>query len=285
MPSPIWKNKTHKGEKNMYSKMVVIFVDLLGTKNNKRFEDKFLIHRLFHGEARTNEQRNLNHVIYDRKVYSFSDCAYFFYFYKDGIEDNRKDDMQLINIAMSNTSISLLKILNAGYLVRGGITFGDAYFDELGFFGPAVEEAYGLECSYADVPMIALSPELGKKFYDWEESQTDMEAVNLMMTSRPMLVEKENEKYFLNIFYQLEAFSPVLALEDGYVEINQIKRNLYNVILRDKEKYKDTQVSHEKRKATIYEKLDWFEKYLPTKHNRLKPELASGAYSAVVTGD
>lgn len=269
----------------MYSKMVVIFVDLLGTKNNKRFEDKFLIHRLFHGEARTNEQRNLNHVIYDRKVYSFSDCAYFFYFYKDGIEDKRKDDMQLINIAMSNTSISLLKILNAGYLVRGGITFGDAYFDELGFFGPAVEEAYGLECSYADVPMIALSPELGKKFYDWEEFQTSMELVNLMMTSRSMLVEREDEKYFLNIFYQLEAFSSGLALEDRYVEINQIKRNLYNVILRDKEKYKDTQVSHEKSKATIYEKLDWFEKYLQTKHNRLKPELASGAYSAVVTGD
>ena len=39
----------------MYRKMVVIFVDLLGTKNNKRFEDKFFIHRLFHGEARTNE--------------------------------------------------------------------------------------------------------------------------------------------------------------------------------------------------------------------------------------
>ena len=269
----------------MYRKMVVIFVDLLGTKNNKRFEDKFLIHRLFHGEARTNEQRNLNHVIYDRKVYSFSDCAYFFYFYKDGIEDSRKDDMKLIQIAMYNTSLSLLKILNAGYLVRGGITFGDAYFDELGFFGPAVEEAYGLESSYADVPMVALSPQLGKIFYDWEESQTSMELVNYLMTSRPMLVEKENEKYFLNIFYQLEFSSPEFAFEDGYVEINDIKMNLYNVILRDKEKYKDKQVSNDKRKATIYEKLDWFEKYLQTKHNRLKSETVSGAYGGIVIGD
>lgn len=269
----------------MYSKMVVIFVDLLGTKNNKRFEDKYLIHRLFHGEAKTNEQRNLNHVIYDRKVYSFSDCAYFFYFYKDGIEDSRKDDMKLIQIAMSNTTVSLLRILNAGYLVRGGITFGEAYFDELGFFGPAVEEAYGLESSYADVPMVALSPQLGKKFYDWEESETSMEMVNLMMTSRPMLVEKENEKYFLNIFYQLETFSPVLVLEEDYVELNQIKSNLYNVISRDKEKYKDKQVSQEKRKASIYEKLDWFEKYLNTKHNRMKLDLVSGAYSGIVTGD
>ncbi len=285
MISPTGKLIFITEDKNMYRKMVVIFVDLLGTKNNKRFEDKFLIHRLFHGEAKTNEQRNLDHVIYDRKVYSFSDCAYFFYYYKDGIEEHRKDDMKLIQIAMSNTAISLLRILNAGYLVRGGITFGDAYFDELGFFGPAVEEAYGLESSYADVPMIALSPQLGKKFYEWEEAETSMEIVNLLMTSRPMLVEKESNKYFLNIFYQLEAFSTELVLENDRVELDEIKRNIYRVISRDKEKYKDKQAAKEERKATIYEKLDWFEKYLQTKHNRMNLDIISGAYSGVVTGD
>lgn len=283
--SPIEKLIFITEEKNMYRKMVVVFVDLLGTKNNKRFEDKLLIHRLFHGEAKINEQRNLDHVIYDRKVYSFSDCAYFFYYYKDGIEEYRKDDMKLIQIAMYNTTISLLRILNAGYLLRGGITFGDAYFDELGFFGPAVEEAYVLESSYADVPMIALSPQLGKEFYEWGESETSMEIVNFPMTSRPMLVEKESDKYFLNIFYQLEAFSPVLDLEDECVELDEIKRNIYRVILRDKEKYKDKQVAKEKRKATIYEKLDWFEKYLQTKHNRMNLDIVSGTYSGVVTGD
>ena len=128
-----------------YQKMAVIFIDLLGTKNNKNFEDKFLIHRIFHGEALANEKRNMQHVIYERKVYSFSDCAYIFYYYKPGIEEHRKNDMNLVYIAMYNTSLSLLRIMNAGYLVRGGIAFGDAYFDELGFFGPAVEEAYGLE--------------------------------------------------------------------------------------------------------------------------------------------
>ena len=269
----------------MYRKMVVIFVDLLGTKNNKRFEDKFLIHRLFHEEAKINEQRNLDHVIYDRKVYSFSDCAYFFYYYKDGVEEHRKNDMKLIQTAMSNTSISLLRILNAGYLIRGGITFGDAYFDELGFFGPAVEEAYRLESSYADVPMIALSPQLGKKFYEWEESATSIEIVNLLMTSRPMLVENENDKYFLNIFYNLETFSSVLELENDCVELEKLKRNIYSVILRDKEKYKDTQATKEERKSTIYEKLDCFEKYLQTKHNRMNLDIISGAYSGVVTGD
>lgn len=258
-------------------KTVVIFAKLLGEQNNAKFEEKNLIHKLFHEEAKINEQRNLDHVIYDRKVYSFSNCVYFLYHYKEGIAEDRKDDMKLLQIAMYNTSISLIRILNAGYLLRGGITFGDAHFDELGFFGPAVEEAYELESSYADVPMIALSPQLGKRFYGWEKSETRMEIVNFLMTSRPMLVERENEKYFLNIFYQLEAFSPVLYLENERVEFDEIKRNIYHVILRDKEKYEDKQqVTRENRKATIYEKLDWFEKYLQTKHNRMNLDIISG---------
>lgn len=264
-----------------YRKMVVIFVDLLGTKNNVEFNDKFFIHRLFHEEVRMNEKRNQNHVIYDRKVYSFSDCAYFFYYYKEGIEDSRKDDMRLLQIAMYNTSISLLRILNSGYLVRGGIAFGDAYFDELGFFGPAVEEAYMLESNYADVPMLAMNPSLGKLFYEWEESVTDMHVCDFLMTSRPLLVEKDKDKYFLNIFYQLES-APQLRLEKESVNINDIKQTLQNVILRDKEKYKNRHVEVGRKRATIYEKLDWFEKYLLTKHCRLRQDVVEGAFCGVM---
>lgn len=253
-----------------YKDMVVIFVDLLGTQNNSRFEDKLFIHEVFHSEAKENEKRNLEHVIYDRKVYSFSDCAYFFYFYKDEIEESRKDKMKLINIAMSNTSISLLRFLNAGYLVRGGITFGEAYFDELGFFGPAVEEAFRLESKYAKVPIVALDPKLGEEFSVWELSETSMELVNLLMTSRPMLVEKGiveeeddyTEKYFLNIFYQLEGFSQSLSLETEDVELPIIKQRLFEIIISDKIKYIDND--------NVYSKLVWMENYLKTKHNRLR---------------
>lgn len=267
-----------------YEKMVVIFVDLLGTQNNKEFDDKFFIHRLFHSEVKANENRKHEHVIYDRKVYSFSDCAYFFYYYKEGIDDSRKDDMKLIQIAMYNTSISLLRILNAGYLIRGGIAFGDAYFDELGFFGPAVEEAYSLESHYADIPIIAMNPELGSIFFKWEESMTDHNIVNLLMTSRPMLVEKDREKYFLNLFFSLE-MTPYLQLEEDEININGIKNTLSMTISRDKQKYKLPPNSTTQNKSTIYEKLDWFEKYLSTKHNRLLPEIATGAFSTIVSGD
>ncbi|MFK5710516.1 hypothetical protein [Lysinibacillus boronitolerans] len=260
-----------------YKDMVVIFVDLLGTQNNSRFEDKLFIHQVFHSEARENESRNLNHVIYDRKVYSFSDCAYFFYFYKDGVEDSRKDYMKLIQIAMYNTTLSLLRILNAGYLVRGGVTFGKAYFDELGFFGPAVEDAYRLESKYAKVPIVALDSKLGEEFSVWELSQTSMDIVDLLMTSRPMLVEKDmvEEKYFLNIFYQLEAFNPSIFLETEEVDIRIIKQRLLEIIARDKVKYKE--------KNEVYSKLVWMEKYLTTKHNRLRQEMYGGGFSTIVS--
>lgn len=47
MISPTGKLIFITEDKNMYRKMVVIFVDLLGTKNNKRFEDKFLFTDFF----------------------------------------------------------------------------------------------------------------------------------------------------------------------------------------------------------------------------------------------
>lgn len=258
-----------------YKDMVVIFVDLLGTKNNLKFEDKLFIHQVFHSEARQNESRNLSHVAYDRKVYSFSDCAYFFYYYKEGIEDSRKDNMKLIQIAMYNTSLSLLRIINSGYLVRGGVTFGKAYFDELGFFGPAVEEAYWLESKYAKVPIVALDPKLGEKFTAWELSETSMDFVRLLMTSRPMLVENDEGKYFLNLFYQLEAFSPSIFLETEEVDIDLTKQKLLEIITRNKVKYKE--------KNEVYTKLIWMEEYLRTKHNRLRKDIVGDSLSGIVS--
>ncbi|HFD2038359.1 hypothetical protein [Clostridium perfringens] len=264
-----------------YEKMVVIFVDLLGTKNNTKFEDKYKIHRIFHGEARINESRKLDHVVYDRKVFTFSDCAYFFYYYKEGIEDSRKNDMKLIEIALNNTAISLLRILNAGYLIRGGVTFGDVYFDELGFFGPGVEEAYKLESNYADMPIIAIEPKLGEKLSSFIEKNTDMNLVNMLFTSKPEFIEKYKDKYFFNIFYELETFSPVIQLETECIYIEDIKENLFNIINRDKEKYMNQDEFKIKNKSTIYEKLDWMEKYLIGKKNKSNNNV-SGAFSMIV---
>ena len=69
--------------------MVAIFIDVIGYKNTTGFEKKHELHRLFHEEVAIHARRQLEipHVIYDRKVFGFSDCAYFFFYYKDGIEE------------------------------------------------------------------------------------------------------------------------------------------------------------------------------------------------------
>lgn len=270
-----------------YRKMVVIFLDILGTRNNQRFEDKFTIHRVFHTEAKINESRKHEHVIYDRKVYSFSDCAYFIYYYKDGIEEKRKDDMQLLRVAMTNTSISLLTIYNEGYLVRGGITLGEGYFDELGLFGPAIERAYELEDKEADVPIVLLDKELGKRYLDWERGQKN---INDSLFSRPVCtVEEDGDKVFMNSFFQLEFGAPKLLTENVELDIDVIKEKLRHVIENDKKKYEkpseEQDKKSKKKKSTILEKLVWFEKYYLSKSNRLLPQYKNGAVGVIVKND
>lgn len=262
-----------------YRDMVVIFIDVMGTKNNTKFEDKYCIHRLFHEEAKANEERNLSHVIYKRNVRSFSDCAYIIYDYKDGIEDFRKDDMKLLQIAMSNTALSVLKILNAGYLVRGGVSFGKAFIDDLGFFGPAIEEAYKLESDYADMPIIALPEELGKRYREWDDKVTDKKLVELLLTSRPYLVEQTDGKYYLNVFYQLEAFSDSLPYEDGSsASLDGIKKTILRVIDRDQKLYPKSSVVSDgckRKRSSIYEKLEWMKDYILSRQNKLKANVSA----------
>ncbi|WHZ39123.1 hypothetical protein QNM34_13750 [Rahnella bonaserana] len=125
-----------------YENMVVIFLDILGSKEMSSFEEKYKIHRIFHESVKTSQDlqdtEEKDHVAYTRKLFSFSDCAYFFFYkYKPNIDESRKDINKLFQVALFNTSLMTLRLLNEGYLIRGGVTYGSAYFDELSFFRPS----------------------------------------------------------------------------------------------------------------------------------------------------
>lgn len=70
-----------------YSESVVIFLDVLGTRERDTFEKRYAVHQVFHTEARVHEARHrqLRQPIYERTVRSFSDCAFFIYRYKADI--------------------------------------------------------------------------------------------------------------------------------------------------------------------------------------------------------
>lgn len=75
-----------------------------------------------------------------------------------------------------------------------------------------------------------------------------MELAQLLFTDVVRLVEKDKDKYFLNLFFQLEQFSESLHLENEVLNIEKVKHNIMKTIKRDKEKYKDQSSSGEKRK-------------------------------------
>lgn len=261
-----------------YNKMVVIFIDILGSKEMTEFSQKYEIHKLFHGSVRESQNRqnseHLSHVAYNRKLFSFSDCAYITYFYKDNIAEDRKDIRSLLQVALYNTSILITKIASYGYLVRGGVSLGDAFVDDDGCFGPAVEEAYLLESEYARYPRILLSNIAGKLQYDYEteiQSSPDHSIFNDLLRDRiARIVNCDGECFYLNVFYHLE-MEGSLNYDGNELTLDGVKSLLNRKIRADLSKYKDD--------VKITASLKWFEDYL----SNLKCCLKRGKYSFSAT--
>jgi hypothetical protein len=256
-----------------YTKMVVIFIDVLGSKEMTEFNQKHEIHKLFHNSVRESQNRqgseHLSHVAYNRKLFSFSDCAYITYFYKDGVAEDRKDDRSLLQVALYNTSILITKIASHGYLVRGGVSFGDAFVDDDGCFGPAVEEAYLLESKHAIYPRVLLSQEAGRLQYDYEteiQSSPGMADFNKMVRDRvSRIVNYDSDNFYLNVFYHLE-MEGSLNYEGNELTLDGVKSLLNKKIQTDLGRYQNDQ--------NITNKLKWFKDYI----SKLKCCLKKGQY-------
>lgn len=143
-------------EPNGFAKYLVIFVDILGSQNRVDFQETYKINKIFHEELERNKQNDMMHTVYFRKIYTFSDCAYIFYGFKDGISDERKDEGELFKVALCNCEPIFLRFIKERILFRGGISYGDAYVDpsKSMFFGDAVNKAYKMESEIAIHPRI-----------------------------------------------------------------------------------------------------------------------------------
>lgn len=117
-----------------------------------------LVKRCFYDEFEKNQKNDRSHTAYERKIFTFSDCAYIFYHFKDGISDERKDLGKLFTVALCNCETLFLRFLTERIVFRGGISYGDAYIDPHRnmFFGPAVNTAYKLESTIAVHPRIVI---------------------------------------------------------------------------------------------------------------------------------
>lgn len=264
-----------------YSKMVVIFLDVLGSKNMKDFDIKFKIHNLFHGSIQDSQRRqssnDLSHVAYDRKLFSFSDCAFIFYFYKEGVSESRKDANKLMSVALYNTSLLITKIMSEGFYVRGGATYGDAFIDDVSFFGPAVDCAYYVESKLAQMPRLLIDPEIGSKQYEYETEVYARPQIlqSLSRTKKRIstVVMREGSDYYLNALYHLE-MEGTLMYEGEMLALDSVKSSLIQAI------NKDIEIHNEKEFPREFLKLSWLKKYTENASCCLKEDVCS--YSETV---
>lgn len=252
-----------------YEDMVVIFLDILGSKEMSSFEEKYKIHRIFHESVKKSQDlqntEGKRHVAYTRKLFSFSDCAYVFYKYKSDTVESKKNINALFQVALFNTSLMTLELLNEGYLIRGGVTYGSAYFDDLSFFGPAVEKAYLLESKKAVTPRVIIDSDFGEKALAhekmiYEEVYGKSSPYYNLLPKRayiPTITMPDGNEYILNKLYILEMEGQInignTTVSHEKMKLN-IERNLNNKL----EKYRDN--------PRITQKLEWMLNYI--KHSK-----------------
>lgn len=244
-----------------YKKTVVAFLDLLGTRDNQDFESKYKVHRAFHESMRDCQSRDRGDASYYRKIFSFSDCAYIFHGFREGAVESPEAEDLLIQAALFNTTLTILRLLNDGYLVRGGICFGEAYLDDLSFFGPAVEEAYFLESKQAIVPRILISNKLGERARTFsvrahqECYSEDSPNFGLLprRTYLPELVQQYQDSYHLNPFYILEMD---FHLQMGGGELTH--ESLLRSIMKNIEK----KIELHPWEDPVRSKLEWMKEYV-----------------------
>lgn len=171
-----------------FSKYIVIFVDVLGSKGRNGFDEQYRVSSIFHDTFEDNKNAAPSYVIHQRKVYTFSDCAYIFYNYKDGIADERKDIRKLLTVALCNCEPIFLKLLSQRIVFRGGIAYGDAYVDSdrAMFFGEAVTRAYTMESSLAIHPRILVDDFIAETLNKY-----------IIEVNEQLLIERQYGAYFI----------------------------------------------------------------------------------------
>lgn len=213
-----------------YSKYLVIFIDILGTKSRVGFSEQYNINRIFHDEFEKNQGNNQDYTVYFRKIYTFSDCAYIFYGFKDGVPEDKKNRAKLFTTALCNCEPIFLSFLTENIIFRGGVCYGDAYvdMDRSMFFGEAVNKAYRMESTEAVNPRIIVDDNVANDFIENVKSvscelakydENVVQPISMGIIPRypdtgDGLIEKDIDgRYVINYFHCL--YSEKRVLVDG----------------------------------------------------------------------
>jgi len=237
-----------------YNEAVVIFIDVLGTRDRSDFDELYKIASIFNETVEREKVLDKAHeyTIYKREIRIFSDCAYIIYDYKDGIEEERKDKNALITIACYNTEKVLYEFLKNGFIARGGLTYGDVYYEENKAicFGPAINKAYYLETKLAKYPRVIIDSEYVESLVEY--NNITYCATDTQRACNGEIIKKdEDETYYIH-------FLSTSELGFNQIEGNEIISRSLDLCNLERNKERET----EEIRESIKNKYDWLEKYL-----------------------
>lgn len=133
-----------------FERKAVLFIDILGFKEkvDNCNEDNSQITNIYNVLS---IMKNHFYKNKDLKRIHFSDSIV--------ISFNAEEHGAILDIIGSIQSL-VKKIVNEGFLLRGGITVGNVYHDDDFIYGPAMNKAYYLESKIAKNPRIIIDPEI-----------------------------------------------------------------------------------------------------------------------------
>jgi hypothetical protein len=144
----------------MYEKAIVSFIDILGFReliHRSKAEEVKAVLDFLHKFAKP-QIENEEDYFFEAEAISFSDCV--IRVRKIEKRSNSKYPLGLVYYELNDLLLAQMMLIYDGVLLRGGIAYGDIYFDGEHIYGSALNKAYELEAYYAVYPRIVLSPNL-----------------------------------------------------------------------------------------------------------------------------
>ena len=245
-----------------YKKCLVIFIDILGSQDRIDYDELLKINRTFHMQLEKNQTQDKDSTVYRRKIYTFSDCSYIIYDYKENIEEDRKDLGKLMNVAMYNTETVINAFMSNGFICRGGIAYGDVYYEEERslFFGSAVNRAYQIENKEAIYPRIVVDDYVAEEVIEYNNRLliANWQNAEMIKQINGEIVKKDTDgKYMMHYLNRMQQGHDYLFFKNEQELLNK----LIQIQIRE-QTAKLVQNQEDGRAKSIIEKYKWLENYL-----------------------
>lgn len=209
-------------EKVAYKKAIVSFIDILGFRGlvtHSRNDPSMVLgvikkFREFHGDYNHDEiikgvnlSSDEKKLAANNKAYLFSDCVV-------RVQDCPHEGREAVFLLeVTQLMAAQRALMGEGIFIRGGITYGDIFYNQDTIFGPAMIEAYDLESEKAIFPRLIVGQNFKEAF------QKDFDSL-----AKAGFFRKDNEGlYFLNCFLLTKEKDEIEEIRDS------IERNIIDI--------------------------------------------------------